>query len=231
MAGPDKSSTLQRIERLERLEQERLEHQEQLRRRRDETLERARGEETVRHRALDSYEHRAGLPMAVLGLVWGVLAAVVLTADLEGTPPEVLVVIVFALWAAMAVEYMARLMVVDDRRRYLSSRGLEPATLALPILQVLRAFGTERSSLVAGELGLRTVAILRHRGLFQVLLAAAELLFLGSWLVLLSEEHASGSCSSGWASARRSWPSRSWSFSSRGEVGWVDPLPDCGEPA
>lgn len=73
MAGPDKSSTLQRIERLERLEQERLEHQEQLRRCRDETLQRARGGE------------------AVFGLAWGVLAGAVLTADPGGTALEVLV--------------------------------------------------------------------------------------------------------------------------------------------
>jgi voltage-gated potassium channel len=39
----------------------------------------------------------------------------------------------------------------------------------------------------------RFLAILRHRSLFRVLLAAAGLLFLGAWLVMLFETNAAGS--------------------------------------
>jgi voltage-gated potassium channel len=193
VAGPHKSSTLDRIERLERLEHDRLEHQEALRESREATVERAKGESGSRRRSLDRWEHVAGLPMAVLGVAWGVLAVVVLTTGIRGTAPEVLVGVLFGLWALMVGEYLVRLALVDDRRGYVASRRLEPATIVLPTLQPVRLFGMERSSLAAGELSLRFVAILRHRGLFRVLLAATGLLFLGSWLVLLSEENAKGS--------------------------------------
>jgi voltage-gated potassium channel len=189
----NKASTLDRIQRLERLEHDRLEREEALQARREETIERAKGELTGRRQVLDRYERRVNFPMALLGLAWGVLAAVALTTGVQGTAPELVVGVLFALWAVMVVEYLVRLVLIDDRRRYFSSRRLEPATVLLPVLQPLRLFGMEHSSLVAGELGLRSMAILRHRGLFRVLLAATGLLFLGSWLVLLSEEHAPGS--------------------------------------
>ena len=193
MAGPHTSSTLDRIERLERLEHDRLEHQEVLRKSREATVERAKGESGSRRRSLDRWERVAGLPMAVLGVAWGVLAVVVLTTGIRGTAPEVLVGVLFGLWALMVGEYLVRLALVDDRRGYVASRRLEPVTVVVPTLQPVRLFGMERSSLAAGEVSLRFLAILRHRGLFRVLLAATGLLFLGSWLVLLSEENAKGS--------------------------------------
>jgi len=193
VAGPHTSSTLDRIERLERLEHDRLEHQEVLRKSREATVERAKGESGSRRRSLDRWERVAGLPMAVLGVAWGVLAVVVLTTGIRGTAPEVLVGVLFGLWALMVGEYLVRLALVDDRRGYVASRRLEPVTVVVPTLQPVRLFGMERSSLAAGEVSLRFLAILRHRGLFRVLLAATGLLFLGSWLVLLSEENAKGS--------------------------------------
>lgn len=193
MAGGDKPSTLDRIERLERLEHDRLERLGQDQQRREESLARAKETLSARRRAVERYEHAASFPMAVLGVVWAVVGVIVITTSANGVAPEVLVGLLFALWAVLVVEYLVRLVVVDDRRRYLSARKLEPVVAALPVLQPLRLFGMDRSSLVAGELTLRTMAILRHRGLFRVLLAAAGLLFLGSWLVLLSEQNAKGS--------------------------------------
>lgn len=195
MAGEKekKPSTLERIERLEKLEQERLERQGQLEQRRRATLEGARGEPAGRRQALERYEHTASFPMAVLGVAWAVVAVIVLTASLHGAAPEILVGILFALWAVMVVEYAVRLVVAPDRRHYLSTRRIEPVVVALPVLQPLRILGLDRSSLVATELALRSMAILRHRGLFRVLLVAAGLLFLGSWLVLLAEDNAKGS--------------------------------------
>jgi voltage-gated potassium channel Kch len=47
--------------------------------------------------------------------------------------------------------------------------------------------------LLLHEGALRVEAILKHHGLFRVLIAAAGTLVIGAWLVLLFEEHAKGS--------------------------------------
>jgi voltage-gated potassium channel len=47
--------------------------------------------------------------------------------------------------------------------------------------------------LLLHEGGLRVATILKHHGLFRVLIAAAGTLFIGAWLVLLFEEKAKGS--------------------------------------
>jgi len=193
VAGPDKPSTLDRIERLEKLEHERLERKAQLEQRRRAKLEGARGEPSDRLEALERYERKASFPMAVMGVVWAVAAVIVFSTHARGPEAEILVGIVFVLWTIMVVEYIIRLILAPDRGRYLSSRRIEPVVVALPVLQPLRILGMDRSSLVATELALRSLAILRHRGLFRVLLVAAGLLFLGAWLVLLAETNAPGS--------------------------------------
>jgi voltage-gated potassium channel len=65
--------------------------------------------------------------------------------------------------------------------------------VVLPFFQVWRIMGVERATVLWGEGVERFLAILGHRGLFRVLLAAAGLLFLGAWLVLLFEKNAVGS--------------------------------------
>jgi voltage-gated potassium channel len=83
--------------------------------------------------------------------------------------------------------------VVPDRRQYFSDRRIEPAMVLIPVFQVWRLTGVERMTVLQREGAERLLAILRHRSLFRVLLAAAALLFLGAWLVMLFESHAAGS--------------------------------------
>ena len=190
MPGERKPSSLERIERLEKLERERLAREEERTRERAETTAEKL---TPRARALARYERASSVPMAAVGVAWTVAAIVVLTTGLRGAAPEVLVAIVFVLWAVVLVEYIVRLVLAPDRRGYVAARRIEPVAVVVPALQPLRIVGMDRSSVAAAEVGLRTLAILRHRGLFRVLLVAAGLVFLGSWLVLLSEENAKGS--------------------------------------
>jgi voltage-gated potassium channel len=193
VAKADKPSTLSRIERLEAVERKRLEDKENLQRSRLESIEAAKGERTDRLLALERYEHVAGFPMAALGLAWGVVAIVVFTTNRNGVAPTVLIAVLFALWAIMLIEYLVRLVMAEDKRTYVSTRRFEPATVVLPVLQPLRLMGMEVVSLVVSEFVLRIRAILAHRGLFRVLLAAAATLFAGAWLVLLAESNAKGS--------------------------------------
>jgi voltage-gated potassium channel len=212
--------TLERIQRLEKVEQDRLEVEERRERARVDqqvAADEARVEPSGR---LERYERFARLPMAVVGVGWAVAAVIVVTAT--GSTPEWLVGLLFGLWAIIFVEYVARLLAAPDRRGYVATRRIEPALVVLPVLQPLRLADLPRVDVVAAELVLRTRAILRHRGLFRVLLAAAGLLFVGSWLVMLSERDAPGANIHDYGSAL--W----WGIVTMTTVGYGDKFPVTG---
>ncbi|HEY5244121.1 MAG TPA: ion channel, partial [Acidimicrobiales bacterium] len=212
--------TLERIQRLEKVEQDRLEEEERRERARVDqqvAADEARVEPSGR---MERYERFARLPMAVVGVGWAVAAVVVVTAT--GSAPEWLVGLLFGLWAIIFVEYVARLLAAPDRRGYVATRRIEPALVVLPVLQPLRLADLPRVDVVAAELALRTRAILRHRGLFRVLLAAAGLLFVGSWLVMLSERDAPGANIHDYGSAL--W----WGIVTMTTVGYGDKFPVTG---
>jgi voltage-gated potassium channel len=191
--GPEKPNSIDRIQRLEKVELERLERRAKLDQLREAKIATARGEVDNRILAVDRFEHRANLPMTAVGIGWAVVFVMVLTGTARGSTNEALVAVLFVLWAIVVIEYVVRLVMTPDTARYVSSRKLEPAIVVVPFFQYWRFFGVEKVGLVVTEGVLRTRAILLHRGLFRVLLAAAGLLFLGSWLVLLAESNAKGS--------------------------------------
>jgi voltage-gated potassium channel len=131
--------------------------------------------------------------MAALGVAWAVCGIIVLTTHSTGTTSEAFVVALFVIWLIIVLECLARYIVVPDRRRYFACRQIEPVLVVLPAFQVWRILGVEQASVIWGEGMSHFLAILRHRGLFRVLLAATGLLFLGAWVDLLFEKHAPGS--------------------------------------
>ena len=187
-----KPSSIERIQRLERLERERLEEKERKEERRRQAVAGVKPS-GGRHDLVDRIEQAMKYPMALLGIVWLVIAVIVLTTDLSGSASILLVGILFVLWAVLLVEYLVRLVVTPDRRGYLKRRWVEPATVVVPPLQGWHLVGIEKMSLIVHEGELRVEAILKHHGLFRVLIAAAATLFLGAWLVLLFEKNAKGS--------------------------------------
>ncbi len=187
-----KPTSIERIQRLERLEQARIEEQELKEERRRQTIAGSKPS-GGRHDLVDRIEHVTRIPMALLGLAWLVIGIIILTSDVNGSASIVLVGSLFVLWAVLLVEYVVRLIVTPDRRGYLRRRWVEPATVVVPPLQGWHLVGMERTSLLVREGELRVEAVLRHHSLFRVLIAAAATLFLGAWLVLLFEEDAKGS--------------------------------------
>jgi voltage-gated potassium channel len=190
--GGTKASSIERIRRLERLEQERLEEQDRKEERRRQIIEGSKPS-GGRHDLVDNIERVTKYPLALLGIAWLVIAIVVLTKDLNGSASTLLVGTLFVLWAIVLVEYVVRLVVTPDRLGYLKRRWVEPATVVVPPLQGWHLVGMEKMSLLVYEGELRVETILRHHSLFRVLIAAAGTLFLGAWLVLLFEEKAKGS--------------------------------------
>jgi voltage-gated potassium channel len=187
-----KPSSIERIRRLERLEQERLEEQDRKDERRRQIIAGTKPS-GGRHDLVDNIERVTKYPLVLLGIAWLVIAIVVLTKDLHGSASTLLVGTLFVLWAIVLVEYAIRLVITPDRLGYLKRRWVEPATVVVPPLQGWHFVGMEKMSLLIYEGELRMETILRHHSLFRVLIAAAGTLFLGAWLVLLFEENAKGS--------------------------------------
>jgi len=187
-----KPSSIERIQRLERLERERLEEKD---RKEEDRRQRIAGAKPSggRHDLVDRIEQATKYPMALLGVAWMVIGIIVLTTDVNGSASTALVGALFVLWAVLLVEYLVRLVVSPDRRSYLKRRWVEPATVVVPPFQGWHIIGIEKMSLLLHEGELRVEAILKHHGLFRVLIAAAATLVTGSWLVLLFEENAKGS--------------------------------------
>ncbi len=190
--GGTKPSSIERIRRLERLEQERLEEQDRKNERRRQIIAGTKPS-GGRHDLVDNIERVTKYPLALLGIAWLVIAIAVLTKDVNGSASTLLVGTLFVLWAIVLVEYAVRLVITPDRRGYLKRRWVEPATVVVPPLQGWHLVGMEKMSLLVYEGELRVETILRHHSLFRVLIAAAGTLFLGAWLVLLFEENAKGS--------------------------------------
>jgi voltage-gated potassium channel len=187
-----KPSSIERIQRLEKLEQERLDEMERKEERRRQTIVGAKPS-GGRHDLVDRIERVTRFPMALLGVAWLVIAIMVLTTDVNGSASRLLVGTLFVLWAIVLVEYLVRLVVSPDTRGYLKRRWVEPATVVMPPLQGWHFVGMEKMSLLMHEGELRVESILKHHGLFRVLIAAAATLLIGAWLVLLFEENAKGS--------------------------------------
>ena len=191
-SGNKKPSSIERIQRLEKLEQERLSEKE---RKEELRLKRIAGEKPSggRNDLVDRIEDATKYPMALLGIAWLVLAVVILTTDRNRSASEFLVGSLFALWAILVAEYLVRLVITPDRRGYLKRRRIEPVTVVLPPFQGWHVVGIERMTLLVHEAELRVESVLRHHSLFRVLVAAAVTLFLGAWLVLLFEGNTKGS--------------------------------------
>jgi voltage-gated potassium channel len=187
-----KPSSIERIQRLERLEEERLREKE---RKEEERRQRIAGAKPAggRHDLVDRIEQFTKYPMALLGIAWMIIAIAILTTDVNGSASTFLVGSLFVLWAVVLVEYLVRLVVTPDRRGYLKRRWVEPVTVVVPPLQGWHVVGIEKMGLLLHEGELRVETVLKHHSLFRVLIAAAVTLFLGAWLVLLFEDKAKGS--------------------------------------
>jgi voltage-gated potassium channel len=185
-------ASIERIQRLAKLEMERIAERN---RREEQRLQVIAGAKPVggRHDVVDRIERMTKYPLTILGFAWLIVAIVVLTTDVKGSAVASLVGTLFVLWAVVVVEYIVRLVITPNRRGYLKQRWIEPAMVVLPPLQGWRFVGIEKMCLLLHEGELRVEAILKHHGLFRVLIAAVVTLFLGAWLVLLFEVDAKGS--------------------------------------
>ena len=99
-------NALDRIQKLDRAERLRLEAAEQRERTRVDAL----GSSVVRRpefERVERFARRTNWPMAVLGVLWGALAVVLLTTNLDRSAPVELVWVLVVIWALVVVEFLS----------------------------------------------------------------------------------------------------------------------------
>lgn len=184
-------ASVARIRRLEQMEVERLEAKGEREERRLRHV--ARGKDARgNHDTVERVESWTKYPMTVLGLAWLVLLIADRSVATKGTSSTVVVSAFFAIWVLLFVEYGVRLILSPNRAQYVRQRWAEPVTVIVPFTQGWHLVGIEKVTLVLHEGALRVSTIMKHHSLFRVLIGAAGVVLLGSWLVLLFERHTPG---------------------------------------
>src|ERR1700738_3021386 len=87
---------------------------------------------------LERWDSRAEWPLARGAVVFLVLYSVQVLAPLPGRIHSLLEWIMYALWAAFAIDYVARLILADQRTRWFFRHLLDLAIVAIPFLRPLR---------------------------------------------------------------------------------------------
>jgi voltage-gated potassium channel len=145
--------------------------------------------------AFDRFSRIVDGPMVVLSVIWLGIIVVPLFVHTSGQLATSLEVTDYSIWALFAVEYLGKLALVLDRRRYFVNHLFDLAVVAIPILRpvrVLQVLRAVRPVTVMGDMGTRAHAILAHRGLRWVLLAAVAIVFACAGLELAFERNAPG---------------------------------------
>lgn len=163
-----------------------------------------RHDERERWRALRDLEHWLERPMVYLGVLWLALLVVELTRGL--TPP--LQVTVTVIWGVFVLDFVLRLVLAPDRRRYLARNWLTVISLLVPALRLVRALRVVRVLRAGRALrGVRLVKVvasvnramrgvgraMRQRHLGYVLVATTFVIFAGAGGMYALERQAAGS--------------------------------------
>src|SRR5450759_5334490 len=130
-----------------------------------------------------AWERRAERPMLVLALVFLVVLVVPMVADLPPAGRTAFTVADVAIWAAFAVDYVARLYLAPARWRFVRSHLLDLLVLVVPFLRPLRALRPlriARLGAVAGVAHSRAQRSLHATVAVYVTTAAAGLLVLAA---------------------------------------------------
>ncbi len=126
-------------------------------------------------------------PMTVLALVFTLGLAVGFSQDLAGWARRTLLVVDAGIWLAFVAEYLWRLRLAPDRRRFVRTHVLDLMVVVLPMLRPLRAIRVLRLLAVATRSWRQVFSVLRHRGLGKVISFVVALMIVGGLITFALE--------------------------------------------
>lgn len=134
---------------------------------------------------LDSWEKRTGLPLTLAAVLFLVTYAwPILDPDMPAGRERTLAIFGVVVWVAFVIDYIVRVVLAVDRRRFFRSHLLDLAVISLPMLRPLRAL---RALTVLGFLNRQTGAAFRGRVIGYVVGSVVLVVGIASLAVLDAE--------------------------------------------
>jgi voltage-gated potassium channel len=138
---------------------------------------------------LERWDSRAEWPLAGVAVVFLVLYSVQVLAKPDGRISDLLEWIMYALWAAFAIDYVARLILADQRTRWFFRHLLDLAIVAIPFLRPLRML---RLVVIVGALQKAFGDVNRGRIVIFTAFSVLLMVYAASLTVLDAERSAPG---------------------------------------
>jgi voltage-gated potassium channel len=138
-------------------------------------------------------------PLLVVAILWLPVLVIPLVSHPSATVATSLTAVDYFVWAIFVVEYLVKLYLVPDRRRFVRTHLIDLLVILVPFLRplrmarVLRVFKLARVATVLTEVLGRARSILTHKGLHFVLLAVLLIVFAAAGLEVLFESGAKNS--------------------------------------
>ncbi len=154
-----------------------------------------------RQKALERFERAVELPLLVLALVMVPLLILPLLVDLPAALEAIFVACDWFIWAVFAVEYVVRLVLTPDRRRFVRREWADLLIVILPFLRPLRVVRSARAlrllrlarlGSVLGEVFKLSKRLLVRHNLHYALLVILVVILGSASLVLAVEEGGDG---------------------------------------
>jgi len=148
----------------------------------------------------DAVDSALDIPMSILAFIALVLIIIDLTTEVSPAWRLRIDVVFWFVWGAFVLEYIAKLLLSEDKRKYVSTHWVELAIIAVPFLRILRVLRVIRltrsvallrfflfSRFGLSELG----AILSHRISYLIVITVV-VIFFGAIGVYIMEIRAPG---------------------------------------
>ncbi|MFD5007896.1 potassium channel family protein [Streptomyces mutabilis] len=170
--------------------------------------------------AQERWERRTQRPLLALAVLFAVAYAVpIVNSSASGPLTRACAVAEWLVWGAFAVDYLMRLKLTGDRKRFVRTHWLDLCAVLLPLLQPLRLLRLVSTLLLVGR---RARMATQIRLTTYVAGAVVGLLMFGSLAVLSVERDAPG------GNIRTLGDAVWWSFTTMTTVGYGDHAPTTG---
>ncbi|WP_241473605.1 potassium channel family protein [Mycolicibacterium neoaurum] len=165
---------------------------------------------------LNRWEQRAEWPLAAVAIAFLTVYSVQVLGRPQGVEARALWVATWAIWGIFVIDYLVRLALADNRRRWLVRHLLDLAVVALPLLRPLRLL---RLVILVGALQKAVGNAFRGRIVAYTLGGVGLLIYVASLAVLEQERDQPGALITSFGKAL--W----WSITTVTTVGYGDLYP------